>query len=192
MRNANVAHWMVSITSLGVAAASLTLWTRAGRGDQHEMVLRDEDGNARIRLAAMKTGARIELLGEKERVLASLSQDASNARFVLNRSSTEAAGIELVVPNDADSVTSRARVTVRSHSAGEVATLAAGIDASVELLSGNGGNLELTQSKTQARINAVSAYNWATLEVENESSKFSTKKPFGVDSGVPTGTPSPN
>jgi hypothetical protein len=181
MKNANLVHWIVSVAALGVAAASLIVPTITPRRDLHELVLRDEEGRARIRMSARKAGARIELLDENQRVLAALSQDASATNFVLSRANKDGLGIELIVPSVIDSESSRARVTVHSYDAQEAATLAAGVEATVELVSGQGGNLEMSQGRTRSRINAVSAHNWATFDVDKGTSKFSSKLPLAIE-----------
>jgi hypothetical protein len=182
VKKANLALWIVSLASLGVAAASLSLWTmRTPPGDQRELVLRDEDGKARIRLVAQKTGARIDVLDENQRVRLSLGHDATGTSVRVNRAAADSKGVELLVRDGAAGPASQATVAIYSSNAEEVATLAVGTEASLLLSSAQGGHIQLSQATTKSEINALNASNWVKLGVGVEAGIFSTKKALSVE-----------
>lgn len=172
---------MISVASLALAAVSLVLLLRSPvPGDQRQLLLRDEDGHVRIRLVAERAGARIELLDDDGQARLSLSREASSTSLKLNRATTNAKGIELLVPDRADSGASQASVTIYSQDAKHVATIAAAMDAWLSLKSGQ-GNVQLTQAGSRSELTLVNTTNWATLEVREETGAFSTEKPLVVD-----------
>lgn len=177
VKNANVAHWIVSISALGIAASSLALWIRTPRAARNELVLSDELGNPRIHLVATKTGGSIQLLGVNARVLASLAHDGASTSLMLNRTGEKGRGIELVVPDSADGPATQASASIFSFDAEEVAVLAAGPAASLHLTSIGGGHLHLAQGK-QTEISATYAENWATMTLTPIEGTFSTQNPF--------------
>ena len=178
--NVKNALWLVSLLSLALAAASLGLWLRTPKGDQHQLELRDEAGRVRIRLVATGGAPRIDLLDEQQQVRARLVQATRDTSLRLFREGSDEKGIDLIVTNGTDGPSSSATVSLYSPGAHQSAVISASDEAWMALLNGT-GRIEMRQYPDRSEMGAAYLGNSAKLDVSATESKFETWKPFSAN-----------
>ncbi len=190
MKKENLAHWIVSTLSLGIAVGSLALWLRAPRGPQRELTLYDEAGRARIRLVASSKEPGLELLDEGGHVRASLSQGLRGTSLQFFRPGSTQKAIDLIVPNELTGPTSDATMTAYSPDGKHQSVVAAGDTAWISVRSG-AGHIHISHAEEQSEIGFAYVGSYVKLEVSKNESSFTTTKPLSIGIAGPARPYSP-